>query len=159
MEEVIIRKARLFDVNTACHIAKKCWAEIYSGYKSQLGDEIYDSVYPDDPLDVKAERIKSAILDGRVFVAECDGQVAGFASFRTEGKIGNLKENAVDPDFRGRGIASKLYDAVFERLREVGCEVVRVATGLDEAHAPARRAYQKEGFEVSLSSIVYYKKL
>jgi SOS response regulatory protein OraA/RecX len=58
-----------------------------------------------------------------------------------------------------RKIAAKLYDAVFERLREAGCEAVRVGTGLDDAHAPARRAYEKAGFEASLSSIVYYKKI
>ena len=57
------------------------------------------------------------------------------------------------------GIAKKLYDAVFERLCDAGCEVVRVGTGLDDAHAPARRAYEKAGFEASLSSIVYYKKI
>ena len=159
MEEVIIRRALPSDIDAACRIAKECWSEIYTGYRSQLGDGIYDSVYSDDPLEIKAEKIKSAILDGRVFVAERDGLVAGFASFLAEGKIGYLKENAVYPDFRGKGIASKLYSAVFEELRHAGCEVVRVGTGLDEAHAPARRAYQKEGFEASLSSIVYYKKL
>ena len=52
-----------------------------------------------------------------------------------------------------------LYEAVFDKLRAAGCTVVRVGTGLDEAHAPARRAYQKAGFTAKLESVTYYKKL
>ena len=159
MSGVKIRKALPSDITVACEIAKECWADIYAGYKKQLGDEIYDIVYSVDPLAIKAERIKRAIEDGRVFVAECDGTVCGFSSFTVDGKVGTLNENGVKSSFRGMGIAKKLYDAVFERLREDGCEVVSVGTGLDDAHAPARRAYEKAGFEASLSSITYYKKL
>ena len=159
MSGVKIRKALPSDITAACDIAKECWADIYAGYREQLGDEIYGTVYAVDPLAIKAERIKRAIEDGRVFVAECDGTVCGFSSFMIDGKLGHLNENGVSSDFRGRKIAAKLYDAVFERLREDGCEVVSVGTGLDDAHAPARRAYEKAGFEASLSSITYYKKL
>lgn len=159
MSGVKIRKALPSDITAACEIAKECWADIYAGYREQLGDEIYDIVYSVDPLLTKAAKIKSAIEEGRVFVAECDGRICGFSSFTVDGKLGYLKENGVSSAFRGRKIATKLYDAVFERLREAGCEAVRVGTGLDDAHAPARRAYEKAGFEASLSSITYYKKL
>ena len=159
MSEVKIRDALPSDITAACEIAKECWADIYEGYKKQLGDEIYDIVYSVDPLLTKAAKIKSAIEEGRVFVAECDGRICGFSSFTVDGKVGILNENGVKSSFRGMGIAQKLYDAVFERLCDAGCEVVRVGTGLDDAHAPARRAYEKAGFEASLSSIVYYKKI
>ena len=42
---------------------------------------------------------------------------------------------------------------------DIGALAVRVTTGADDAHAPARRAYEKAGFEKSLSSVTYYKKL
>jgi hypothetical protein len=34
-----------------------------------------------------------------------------------------------------------------------------VQTGLDEGHAPARRAYERAGFDISHSRITYYRKL
>ena len=36
---------------------------------------------------------------------------------------------------------------------------ITVTTGLDDGHAPARRAYEKAGFEKNLPSLTYYKKL
>jgi hypothetical protein len=34
-----------------------------------------------------------------------------------------------------------------------------VDTGLDHAHAPARKAYKSAGFNIRHESVVYYKKL
>ena len=36
---------------------------------------------------------------------------------------------------------------------------IRAGTGGDEAHAPARRAYQKAGFDIELSSVQLYRAL
>ena len=36
---------------------------------------------------------------------------------------------------------------------------VTVSTGLDEGHAPARRAYERAGFEKHLDSVTYCKML
>ena len=35
----------------------------------------------------------------------------------------------------------------------------KVATGLDDAHAPARRAYERAGFDIKVEDVTYYKKL
>ena len=158
MNNVTVRIAASADSSHVSKIAKECWADIYDGYREQLGDDIYTDVYV-SPLENKAQRLKIAIEEGRVFVAECDGCICGFSSFLVEGRVGVLKDNAVSKEFQGRGIASMLYEAVFQKLRSEGCLVVRVGTGLDDAHAPARRAYEKAGFNISLSSITYYKKL
>ena len=148
MSEVTVRKALPSDITAACEIAKECWADIYEGYRKQLGDELYGTVYPDNPLLIKAEKIKSAILEERVFVAECDGKVCGFSSFMIDGKLGYLKENGVSSAFRGRKIAAKLYDAVFERLREAGCEAVRVGTGLTMPTRPHGARMKKQGLKL-----------
>ena len=37
--------------------------------------------------------------------------------------------------------------------------LTKVLTGLDEAHAPARRSYEKAGFDRGLQSVKYYKKI
>ena len=158
MENVRIRIAKNDDLDSVCDIVKECWSDIYEGYRKQLGDEIYNAIY-NSPLESKAEKIRISVNAGRVFVAECDGVICGFASFSVNGSVGELNNNAVKKSFQGRGIARKLYDAIFERLKEEGCTVAGVSTGLDDAHAAARHAYQKAGFDVSLSAITYYKKL
>lgn len=156
--DIIIRKATASDAENVAKITREAWTPIYEGFRTQLGDDIYESVYK-NPLDEKEEVVKSFVLDGSVFVAEIDGVLCGFASFGISGKIGLLTYNAVSENFRGKGIAAKLHNRVFEELKNLGAEIVHVSTGLDDAHASARRAYEKDGFEVSLPKITYYKKL
>ena len=44
-------------------------------------------------------------------------------------------------------------------MRLDGVAYVRVLTGDDPAHAPARRAYEKVGFERHMPRITYWRKL
>ena len=46
-----------------------------------------------------------------------------------------------------------------EEMRQEGMIAVTVSTGLDEGHAPARRAYERAGFEKHLDSVTYCKML
>ena len=48
---------------------------------------------------------------------------------------------------------------MLDYFREQGMVVAKVFTGLDEAHAPARRAYQRAGFDHSLEHVTYYMEL
>ena len=159
MSDVKIRRAEARDAEAAAEIAREAWTPIYDGYRTQLGEDIYATVYPGSPLDVKAEKIKAAACAGNMLIAETDSDICGFATYTVEGEVGVLKENAVSQCCKGMGIAGRLYESVFNLLRAEGCKVVRVGTGLDDAHAPARRAYEKAGFSASLSSVTYYKKL
>jgi len=52
-----------------------------------------------------------------------------------------------------------MYAAALERMRAQGMRYARVRTGLDEAHAPARRAYTKAGFDIAIPSVEYYRSL
>lgn len=158
MDTLTIRRATAADADTVMHIACRCWTIIYDGYRQILGDELYNSIY-DQPLEIKMRDIGREVLEGRTFVAEVDGVVCGFASYRIDGTTGVVGHNAVLPEYKGRGIAGHLYEHVFEQFRTHGCTLATVLTGLDDGHAPARRAYQKMGFEVGLPSIRYYKKL
>lgn len=156
---IIIRKATYADAEVTAKIARDEWAGIYDGYRALLGDDIYDSLYQ-SPLDKKSDSIKNFILTGgNAYVAEADGVVCAFATYSINGNIGTLSNNAVSADFRGNGIASMLYNHIFEEMKSVGIDTVCVSTGLDDAHASARRAYEKMGFKVGLPKITYYKKL
>jgi ribosomal protein S18 acetylase RimI-like enzyme len=74
-------------------------------------------------------------------------------------RIGEIGNNAVHPDVQGRGIGPQMYRHALERLRELGMRFVKVGTGGDPAHAPARRAYEKVGFDVQLPGVEYYCRL
>lgn len=156
----IIREATADDTDTLIKIAVNEWRAIYEGYREQLGDEIFPLFF-DDYENIKADQIRENMRHGNVYVTECDGRIAGFFHFTylEDKKIGILLNNAVSGEYRGRGIGGRQYEAAFDMLRKLGALAVQVTTGLDDAHAPARRAYEKAGFSASTSSITYYKKL
>ena len=94
-------------------------------------------------------------------VCEEDGHVIGFVTFGLdhETRVGTIGNNAVDPDCGVRGVGQQMYRAVFERLRDEGMKYAMVETGLDHAHAPARRAYMRAGFDIHTEHVRYYRKL
>ncbi|WP_375203920.1 GNAT family N-acetyltransferase [Hyphococcus sp.] len=116
-----------------------------------------------------AEKEQAALLDRycgpdsdrEVYVIERRGQVAGFCtlSLNRETLIGEIDLNAVDPDCQGEGLGEKLYAFALRRMKEAGMKVATVGTGGDEAHAPARRAYEKAGFAAAIPSLYLYKSI
>ena len=158
MNTVTIRWATEADIDAVVAIARCCWAPIYEGYGQILGTELYNAIAP-DPLQAKSDSVTYAVKQGRTFVAESNGVICGFAGFLVNGAVGSIISNAVLPEYKGRGIAGLLYTRIFEELRQRGCTVASVHTGLDDGHAAARSAYRKMGFEVGLPGIDYYKKL
>jgi len=95
----------------------------------------------------------------RVIVAEVNGQAVGFAVYELDDKtrIGNVSDNAVLPEFRRRGIGERLIAHVLILMKEAGMELAQVSTGLEDAYAPARRMYERQGFEEIYQSVFYMK--
>ena len=156
--DIKIRRATLADADAVARITYHGWKPIYDGYKEALGEEIYETAFG-GALETKMEKMKEVVAEDRVFVAEADGIICAFASYVIEGKVGALKENSVLPDYKGRGIAGMLHRTLLDLFRENGCTVARVMTGLDDAHAPARRAYEKLGFSKHTSSVTYFMEI
>ena len=99
----------------------------------------------------------TAVIDG-CCVKLADGKVVGFCGCRTvNGKIGVIGYNGVDPDYRGRGIARYLYETVFDSFRAQDIRYAQVFTGGENGHAPARRAYDKAGYDHKILNATYYK--
>ncbi|MGI6355800.1 MAG: GNAT family N-acetyltransferase [Lentisphaeria bacterium] len=94
-------------------------------------------------------------------VCEEDGKVVGFITFMIDDqkKIGTIGNNAADPDCGLKGIGQQMYRAVLELFRSRGMQAARVFTGLDDAHARARRAYERAGFNRQLTHVTYYMEL
>ena len=160
MSEYKIRPATPEDTDALVKIALNEWKAIYEGFREQLGDEIYFTFFPDCNAD-KEGQIRRNVASGNCFVTECDGKIAGFIyyAYSESEKIGTISNNAVSSEFRGKGIGPRQYEFIFDKLRSLGAIGVRVTTGFDDAHAPARRAYEKAGFSASKKSITYYKML
>ncbi len=160
MSELLIRPAEERDYDAVVRIAVSQWAGIYEVYKEILGEEIYALHFPNH-LAMKAEAIRADLDSGHVLVTECEGKVAGFLHYNYDpvSKIGEISDNAVSGEFRGRGIGPRQYEYILGLFREWGAVGATVHTGLDDGHAPARRAYEKVGFKVGLPSINYFMKL
>lgn len=136
----------------------EAWTPIRESYRRELGDELYLMAFGDWKRK-KVDRVLFLMREGHGYVALVDGEVAGFIHYsvggdRISAEVGN---NAVSSRFRGRGIAQRMYSFIEEKMREEGVKYVTVVTGLDEGHAPARRAYEKAGFDKGLESVRYFK--
>ena len=70
-----------------------------------------------------------------------------------EAKVGEIGLNAVHPDNSGQGIGTEMYKFAVDKLKLGGMQVATVATGGDPSHEPARRAYEKSGFNVQIPSV------
>ena len=78
---------------------------------------------------------------GHYFVVrEDDGRVVGVAGLEIHGVDGLLRSVAVDPDYRGQGIAASLVEAAMERAKKVSLRAVYLLT------TTARDYFARRGF-------------
>jgi ribosomal protein S18 acetylase RimI-like enzyme len=158
------RQARPEDNQRCQQIAVAAWEPIYAGFRGMVGAAVYDHLYPDWPAR-KAGQIAASFerAPQHILVAEdeASGQVVGFVTYRLDPAtcIGEIGNNAVDPPWQGRGLASAMYRRVLDVFRNAGMRVARVTTGLDPAHAPARAAYRRVGFTGEVPSVTMYQEL
>jgi len=158
----MIRNYRQEDLQRLKEIGNMAWRKIYEMFKERYGDELFSIIVP-DPATVKGGQIEShcAAHPDWLYVCEEGGRIVGFVTFGLdhERKIGEIGNNAVDPTCGLKGIGQQMYQSVFERFKKEGMLFAKVGTGLDDAHAPARRAYERAGFDIHHEMITYYKKL
>ena len=149
--------ARQEYVEDCVQIALKLWTIIHRAYADLIGDDIHDVVSANWQAALK-ENIANQQARPTSFVALLDGKVVGFCGCRIENDtLGIIGYNGVDPEYRGRGIARYMYEAAFDSFRAKGIRHARVFTGGDDGHGPARRAYEKAGYDKKLLNVTYYK--
>lgn len=158
----MIRPYREDDLPRLMEIGTCAWRPLYAMYRQLQGEELFRALVPDENR-TKAEQIERHCRrhPDCALVCEEENQVVGFATFLLfpEQGIGEIGNNAVDPAWQGRGLSRQLYEAVLARFRREGLRFARVTTGLDAAHAPARRAYERVGFRIREESVTYYMPL
>jgi len=86
----------------------------------------------------------------KIFVAECNGEIVGFInyviflSFWECSKQGLINDFFVREDFQGKGIGSRLIEAVVAHADAEGIDEMHVSTGWENERA--RRLYGNFGF-------------
>ena len=82
--------------------------------------------------------------DAEVVGAEADGELAGYAAYWVmfdQAELGNI---AVAPEWRGRGVGTRLLEAVIERVAERGVRELYLEVRV--SNEVAQRLYRKYGF-------------
>ncbi|UJR80629.1 GNAT family N-acetyltransferase [Sandaracinus amylolyticus] len=138
-------------------IRAAAFAPVFASFRAILGDELYALAQARDDAAQPALLASLLLPDSgwEVYAATRDGIVVGFVSVRLDDatKAGEIGLNAVHPDHGGHGIGTAMYDFALARMREAGMRVATVSTGGDPSHAPARRAYEKAGFDAQIPSV------
>ena len=150
------------DLPVIVDIANRAWVNIRKMSRDAIGDEISDLLRPDGDDVSKGREVErdAAEAPQNFFVCERGGKVVGFIHFVMRSNlVGSISNNAVDPDCGEKGVGQEMYQAVFEHFKQNGMKAASVTTGLDYAHAPARKAYLRAGFDRELRSVTYFKKL
>ncbi|MDA0747820.1 MAG: GNAT family N-acetyltransferase [bacterium] len=160
----VIREAVAEEMGRVGEIARQAWAPIHQVYAQDVGEEMHGSLCANWAPE------KEAAVRGHwerhpewFRVVECveNGEVVAFVTFRMDNEklLGILTNNAVAPEVQGKGIGTAMYTHVLDLFRKQGLRYASVGTGLDEGHAPARRAYEKVGFNLKREQVTYYQYL
>ena len=85
----------------------------------------------------------------RAFVAVEWDEVIGFCSYVLEPdrRLGTVGYNGVDPDHQSRKIGSAMMTFVMDQFHKEKMQFAAVIVATNQQHAPARRVYEKHGFE------------
>jgi GNAT superfamily N-acetyltransferase len=161
--KVLMRGANASDAPGLEEVRRAAFAPVFASFRAILGEDLYQLAQARQD-EAQAGYLASLLVPDsgwEVYVAEQAGLVVGFVSLQLNQNttIGEIGLNAVHPDWAGAGIGTVLYDFAVERMREAGMRVATVSTGGDPSHAPARRAYEKAGFNVGIPSIWLCQKL
>ena len=158
----MIRPYREEDLPAVMALADRAWEQPYALHRKVCGDELFEALKPNAKV-FKGLEVARGCRKRPACVRVCEeqGVIVGFITFLLdeEKRIGEIGNNGVDPACRGRGVGQQMYQAVLALFRERGMRFAKVTTGLDDGYAPARRAYERAGFNIRVESVTYYQKL
>ena len=78
-----------------------------------------------------------------VWVAECDGELAGMIALAAEGPEAELEDFMVEPRRRGQGVGARLLDVLLDACRRRHIRAIAL-----DADPHAEAIYHKLGFEL-----------
>ena len=160
---VIRRPSDAAERETIAALAVEAWRPVWDTARINLGDEIFAA-----QGDLKAAKYSSTLNmlsqdDYFGYGLYIGGQLAGFCSWYISdapgGKCGVVGLNGVSNAFKGRRLGLVMQNYIVKDMLENDVKYSKVLTGLDDGHAPARKTYERSGFDKSIPSIRYYRKL
>ena len=156
-----MRKYREEDLLKVMEIANIAWRSIRKMSREALGDSIADILNPAGDDLSKGLQVKAQIESGNWGIAVCEheGELVGFITYSINGLFGEICNNGALTSTGLKGIGQTMYKFVMDEFRKANVKVVKVTTGLDWAHEPARKAYERAGFKKHLDSTTYYMEL
>jgi len=165
-EGAVLRHAHEEDLSAVDALTVAGYAAIQDSFVAMLGEDLYDAVQVDPEQtweQRKAEQNRRLFAEHpeQLWVLDEAGEVFGYVSFWIvqDRNYGHLDNNAVDARRAGQGWATFMYRHVLDRFRELGLRYAHVDTGLDDAHIPARRAYEAVGFDRSVPTVDLWRQL
>ena len=136
--DLVVRTAEGNDLDQVLEIGHRTWPVIYEPIAGL--DYVAMGLAKWWTVDVVA----ASIRQGRTLVAELDGEVVGMAAVGTQDDSLVLWKLYVLPEFHGRGIGSRLMDAVVDRALEAG--LMRITLSYPDGNAYAARFHHAHGF-------------
>ena len=149
------------DIDPVVRLSLRAWEPNFASTRQAVGAEVDAALHPDWRAFQQAS-VESVCASPttQTWVAEVEAIIAGFVavSIHEDGRIGEIDMLAVDPDYQGNGIGTRLTEFALDRIREAGVPVAMVGTGGDPGHAAARRTYEKAGLTF-VPMARYFKRL
>ena len=137
---VNIRNMDYTDINEVQRIAKVSWNATYEGIiPLEIQDNFLKSAYNDEQMKLRLER-------SVIYIAEVEGQVAGFANYspvRDGGKV-ELAAIYLHPNFQGQGIGTTLLQQAVTELDGLKDIYINV----EKDNTIGMNFYKAKGFEV-----------
>ena len=162
----VLRHAVEQDLAAVDALTVESYRAIQESFVAMLGDDCYEAVRPEPELTGEQRKIQQnrRLYDehpDQLWVLEEDGDVFGFVSIWLfpEKSYGHIDNNGLRADRVGQGWATFMYRHVLEHFRAQGLRFAHVDTGLDDAHIPARRAYEATGFDRQVPTVDYWQDL
>jgi len=158
IENIIVRKMKSQDLNIILDITRRAWGR-YTLY--QLLEDRHGSIWQNSASERKVDEVRSFCQShaDRVIVAEINRKVVGYAmySISESDGIGEVRNNAVDPDYQGKGVGTAMNKWIIDHFRKLKLKIARVSTL--EHDKPAQRVYEKQGFKELARTIHYSMEL
>ncbi|HYN33407.1 MAG TPA: GNAT family N-acetyltransferase [Ilumatobacteraceae bacterium] len=161
MERVTVREATADELAVVQAVNLAAFESIHESFADLLGPGINALVYPDWRESQQRELSELVAKPNSVlFVAVSNLEIVGFVvvELNFETQVGELCIIAVHPDSRRQGIGDALNDRAIQVMTESGMRLAELGTGGDQAHAAARRSYERVGY-TALPLVRYYKEL
>jgi GNAT superfamily N-acetyltransferase len=160
--EMLIEPYEAHQLDAVVRLSLRAWAPVFDSIQKVMDLDVYRAFYPDNWRVSQQKAIEDvcAADDTNVWVAIDTDSTVGFVAVKlhSEDSMGEIYMIAVDPDFQGQGIGTKLIEFALNWMKEAGMSIAMVETGDDPGHETARRTYEKAGFGL-FPVARYFKKL